>query len=313
MSFEMAETFELADRYFERYQEIIPGYEKFLASLAEPLPLYFRLNTLKLKDPESVLRGLRRQGFEVEPVERVPWFFRVEPREASLGNTEEYYLGLIYPMTLSSSLPVYALEPKPGELILDLCAAPGSKTTQIAQVTEDRAVIVANDRRLDRITALVANLRRLGVACAVTTVYRGEQFPMEVSFDKVLVDAPCSGEGRYRKGYEGELLYQKEGRTNLSGIQKGLLVRAYDLLKPGGLLVYSTCTINPEENEAVVDYLLRKRQAELLSWEAPLPSHPGLTEWQGRPFHPDLKKAKRFYAHEIEAVGFFVAKLRRTV
>ncbi|RUM87233.1 MAG: RsmB/NOP family class I SAM-dependent RNA methyltransferase [Thermodesulfatator sp.] len=303
---------ERAEDYFARYREIIPDFEAFLQSLSEPLPLYFRLNTLKIRDPEPVISGLSRQGFQVEPVAEVPWFFRVEPREASLGNTEEYYLGLIYPMTLSSSLPVYALDPRPGELILDLCAAPGSKTTQIAQWTEDQAVIVANDRRLDRITALVANLRRLGVACAVTTVYRGEMYPLEVSFDKVLVDAPCSGEGRYRKGYEGELLYQKEGHTNLSGIQKGLLVRAFDLLKPGGILVYSTCTINPEENEAVVDYLLRKRQAELLDWEAPLPFHPGVTEWEGRPFHPDLTKAKRFYAHEIQGVGFFVAKLRRT-
>ncbi len=308
----MAETSSLAETYFERYREIIPSYEEFLRALSQPLPLYFRLNTLKLRDPERVIKGLGRQGFQVRPVETIPWFFQVEPREVSLGNTDEYYLGLIYPMTLSSALPVYALDPQPGELILDLCAAPGSKTTQIAQWTEDQAVIVANDKRLDRITALVANLRRLGVACVATTVYRGEQFPLGINFDKVLVDAPCSGEGRYRKGYEGELLFQKEGHTNLPAIQKGLIVRAYDLLKPGGILVYSTCTVNPEENEAVVDYLLRKRQAEVLAWDPPLPSHAGLTEWEGRPFHPDLTKARRFYAHEIQAVGFFVAKLRRT-
>ncbi len=307
----MASSLSSAEGYFEKYSEIIPNYEEFVEALAEPLPLYFRLNTLKTRDPEGVVEGLRRQGFEVEPVREVPWFFRVEPRDASLGNTEEYYLGLIYPMTLSSCLPVYALEPKEGELILDLCAAPGSKTTQIAQHTEDRALIVANDKRLDRITALVANLRRIGVSSAITTLYRGEQFPLEVKFDRVLVDAPCSGEGRYRKGYEGELLFQKEGRTNLPAIQKGLIVRAFDLLKPGGILVYSTCTVNPMENEEVVDYLLRKRQAELLDWEAPLPSRPGLCEWNGRTFHPHMEKAKRFYAHEVNAVGFFVAKLRR--
>ena len=309
----MERDFNLAEDYFARYRDLIPEYEVFLKALSEPLPLYFRLNTLKTLDARRVIRGLTRQGFEVIPVEVIPWFFRVEPREVSLGNTDEYYLGLIYPMTLSSALPVYALDPRPGEIILDLCAAPGSKTTQIAQLTEDQAIVVANDKRLDRVTALVANLRRLGVASVVTTVYRGEQFPLAMSFDKVLVDAPCSGEGRYRKGYEGELLFQKEGHTNLPAIQKGLIVRAYDLLKPGGVLVYSTCTINPEENEAVVDYLLRKRQAEVLSWEAPLPSCPGITEWEGRPFHPDLVKAKRFYSHRIGAVGFFVAKLRRLV
>ncbi len=300
-----------APAYFARYREIIPDFEKFLAHLREPLPLYFRLNELKAPDPEVVLAGLARQGVKAEAVPGFPHFYRAEPRDFPLGNTEEYYLGYIYPMTLSSALPVIALEPKPGEYILDMCAAPGSKTTQIAQVAEDKAVIVANDRRLDRLTALVANLKRLGVACALTTLYRGEVFPFGVPFDKVLVDAPCSGEGRYREGYEGELLYQKEGHTNLPAIQKGLLVRAFDLVKVGGIVVYSTCTFNPEENEMVVDYLLRKRQAEIVSCTYPLPHHPGVTEWEGRPLHPDLQKTARFYPHETQAVGFFVAKIKR--
>ncbi len=300
-----------APDYFARYKDIIPRFEDFLEHLKRPLPLYFRLNELKCPREEIVLRGLERQGVKVEPVPNFPRFFRVEPRDFPLGNTEEYYLGYIYPMTLSSALPVIALAPEPGEYILDLCAAPGSKTTQIAQATGDRAVIVANDRRLDRLTALVANLKRLGVASALTTIYRGEVFPYGVPFDRVLVDAPCSGEGRYRQGYEGELLYQKEGHTNLPAIQKGLLVRAFDLVKVGGVVVYSTCTINPEENEMVVDYLLRKRQAEIIPCEYPLPHHPGVTEWEGRVFHPDLAKAARFYPHETESVGFFVAKIKR--
>jgi 16S rRNA C967 or C1407 C5-methylase (RsmB/RsmF family) len=133
---------------------------------------------------------------------------------------------------------VIALDPKPGELILDLCAAPGGKTALMSMLTSDRAYIIANDKRIDRLTALSANLKRLGVACAILTRYRGEQFPLGMEFDKVLVDAPCSGEGRYRIGLEGELLYQKgSGRANLPSIQKGLIVRAFDLLKPGGLMV----------------------------------------------------------------------------
>ncbi len=300
-----------APAYFERYREIIPDFERFLEHLKEPLPLYFRLNDLKCPDPEIVLKGLARQGAKAEPVPQVPYFYRVEPRSFPLGNTEEYYLGYIYPMTLNSSLPVLALDPQPGEVILDLCAAPGSKTTQIAQLTRDQAVIVANDRRLDRLTALVANLKRLGIACALTTLYRGEEFPHGISFDKVLVDAPCSGEGRYRQGYEGELLYQKEGRTNLPAIQKGLLVRAFDLVRVGGIVVYSTCTINPDENELVVDYLLRKRQGRLLESDYPQPHHPGLTEWEGKILHPDLRKAARFFPHETDSVGFFVAKIER--
>ncbi|WP_456369868.1 NOL1/NOP2/sun family putative RNA methylase [Thermodesulfatator atlanticus] len=300
-----------ARTYFERYQDLIPDFEGFLAHLKEPLPLYFRINELKCPRPQIVLDGLARQGVKAEPVPGFPGFYRAEPRDFPLGSTEEYYLGYIYPMTISSALPVFALEPEPGEYILDMCAAPGSKTTQIAQASQDRAIIVANDRRLDRLTALVANLKRLGVACVMTTLYRGEQFPFGVPFDKVLVDAPCSGEGRYRQGYEGELLYQKEGHTNLPAIQKGLLVRAFDLVKVGGVVVYSTCTFNPEENELVVDYLLRKRQAEVIPCDYPLPHHPGVTEWEGKILHPSLNYAARFYPHETNSVGFFVIKLRR--
>ncbi len=302
-----------APAYFARYRDIIPDFESFLRHLKTSLPLYFRLNDLKCPDPEIVLKGLTRQGAKVEPVSQLPNFYRVEPRNFPLGNTEEYYLGYIYPMTLNSALPVIALDPQPGELILDMCAAPGSKTTQIAQMTKDRAIIVANDRRLDRLTALVANLKRLGVACALTTLYRGEEFPFGLNFDKILVDAPCSGEGRYREGYEGELMYQKERRTNLPALQKGLLIRAFDLVRVGGVVVYSTCTINPDENECVVDYLLRKRQGRLIPCTYPQPHHEGVTEWEGRLLHPDLKHTARFFPHETNSVGFFVAKIERMI
>ncbi len=305
--------------YFSKYENLIPDYEEFLEYLKEPLPQYFRINTLKISSKngeiEKLLRILKEKGVICEEVKEVPYFYRVlNNEEVSLGNLEEYSLGLIHSMTLSSSLPVIALDPRPGELILDMCAAPGGKTGLMAMVTEDKAIIVANDKRLDRLTALVSNIKRLGVTCVITVRYRGEQFPFGIPFDKVLVDAPCSGEGRYRVGLEGEILYQKgTGKANHPAIQKGLLVRAYDLVKPNGIIVYSTCTINPKENEEVVDYLLRKRQAEVLDWDSPLPYYEGLTEWEGRPYHPSLKFTKRYYTHKIHAVGFFVAKIKRSI
>ncbi len=302
--------------YFSRYENLIPDFEKFLFYLRTPMPQYFRINTLKIstkEEQENLLNILQKKGVCFESVKEVPYFYRViNNEEVSLGNLEEYGLGLIHSMTLSSSLPVIALDPQPGDLILDMCAAPGGKTGLMAMVTEDKAIIVSNDKRLDRLTALVANIKRLGITCAVTTRYRGEQFPFGIPFNKILVDAPCTGEGRYRIGLEGEILYQKgTGRANLPSIQKGLLVRAFDLVEPGGIIVYSTCTINPKENEEVVDYLLRKRHAEILDWESPLPCHHGLTEWEGKPYHPSLKLTKRYYTHEVQAVGFFVAKIRR--
>ncbi len=309
-------TFFHYQEYFSRYSELIPDYEVFLEYLRTPMPQYFRINTLKVlnqKEIENLLNVLREKRVIFEEVKEVPYFYRVLNNEdVSLGNLEEYSLGLIHSMTVSSSLPVIALEPKAGELILDMCAAPGGKTGLIAMITEDQAILVSNDKRIDRLTALVSNIKRLGITCAITTRHRGEQFPFGIPFDKVLVDAPCSGEGRYRIGLEGEILYQKgTGRANHPAIQKGLLVRAFDLVKPGGIIVYSTCTINPKENEEVVDYLLRKRQAEILEWGSPFPFHSGLVEWEGKPYHPSLKLTKRFYTHEVQAVGFFVAKIKR--
>lgn len=303
----------LYEEYFAKYENIIPEYKRFLEYLKRPIPQYFRINNLKVFDRNTLLESLKNKyRLIVEEVREVPLFYRViNSAEISLGNLEEYSLGLIHSMTLTSSFPVIALDPKPGELILDLCAAPGGKTSLIAMFTEDKAIVVANDKRIDRLTALVANLKRLGVTCVLTTCYRGELFPLGIPFHKVLVDVPCSGEGRYRVGLEGEILYQRSGRANLPSIQKGLLVRAFDLVQSNGIIVYSTCTINPEENEAVVDYLLRKRQAEILDWNSPLPYRGGLTEWKGKVFHSNLRFTKRFYTHEVEAVGFYVAKIRK--
>ncbi|WP_051173124.1 NOL1/NOP2/sun family putative RNA methylase [Thermodesulfobacterium hveragerdense] len=304
--------------YFAQYQDLIPDYLEFLECLKKQHRQYFCINTLKIRtneEKERLLEILRQKNIQFESVQEVPYFYRVvNNEEVSLGNLEEYSLGLIHSMTLASSLPIIALDPQPGDLVLDLCAAPGGKTCLIAIITQDRATVVANDKRVDRLTALVANLKRLGVASAITTRYRGEQFPFGIPFNKVLVDAPCSGEGRYRVGLEGEILYQKgHGKTNLQSIQKGLLVRAFDLLSPGGVLVYSTCTINPKENEEVVDYLLRKRQAKLVDWISPLSYYEGITEWEGKPYHPDLRLTKRYYTHKIDAVGFFVAKIIKLV
>ncbi|MBA2849667.1 RsmB/NOP family class I SAM-dependent RNA methyltransferase [Thermosulfuriphilus ammonigenes] len=296
---------------FEAYRSFIPDFEAFSQSLLEPLPMYIRINRLKCLREERVINGLAQKGVHLRSVTEIPDFYEISPWGFPIGTTEEYYLGYIYPQTINSALPVLALNPQPGETILDLCAAPGSKTSYIAQRTEDRTLIVANDKRIDRLTALVSNLKRLGITGVVTTQYRGEMFPMGPPFDKVLVDAPCSGEGRYRITKEGEVLYRKETRTDLPAIQKGLLLRAFDLVKTGGIVVYSTCTFNPLENEAVVDYLLNRRPAEILKMDYPLPSHPGLKEFNGRVFDSRISHCARFYPHETHSVGFFIATIRR--
>ncbi len=288
----------------EDYRSFIPEFELYTRHLSHPLPPYIRLNPLKAK-LRKIMGLLKNEGvlFETTPID---FFFNVKCIQ-DLGNLLCYYLGYIYPQALASALPVIALNPKPGEFVLDMCAAPGGKTTHMAQLMGDQGTIVANDRSFGRLTALSANVKRCGVTNTVVTQYKGEHFPLGQQFDKILLDAPCSGEGKYRIGPNGRLLFKVAGRTNLPAIQKGLIIRAFDLLKPGGVLVYSTCTLNPEENEGVVAALLKKRKACLKQWNPPLHWNPGLENFRGRIYGRQLSKCRRFYPHHINSVGFFVA------
>ncbi len=289
-----------------RYLDFIPDPEEFVSHLSFPLVSHLRINPIKA--PEGrILELLQDEGVDLEstPVE---WFYRVKS-EKDLGHLQAYLLGLIYPQAISSALPVLALEPGTDDTVLDICAAPGGKATHMAQLMRDQGLIVANDRKFGRITALTANIKRLGITNTVVTFFRGEQFPLVQAFDKVLVDAPCSGEGKYRLGERGEIIFKKGGATNLPAIQKGILVRAFDLLRPGGVLVYSTCTFNPEENEGVITYLLKRRHARLVDWIPPLPASQGLTEFEGREYDSRCRLCRRFYPHQTGTVGFFVAKV----
>jgi 16S rRNA C967 or C1407 C5-methylase (RsmB/RsmF family) len=193
-----------------------------------------------------------------------------------------------------------------------MCAAPGGKTTFIAQLMNDRGVIVANDRGRNRLTALMANLKRLGVTCATVISGRGERLPVEGrGFDRVLVDAPCSGEGKWTLSEEHGIQHRRgSGRTDLQAVQKALIKRGFDMLAPGGILVYSTCTYNPLENEAVVRHLLESRSdAAVDNWNAPLRSTDGVLRFLQHEYHMSCMRCKRFYPHHTGSGGFFVARI----
>lgn len=275
------------------------------------LPPSVRINTLKASEDE-ILRLLTEEGVVMEPVADIPFIYKVKKCAERLGNLRAYFLGYIYPQALSSALPVLALAPKPGDLVLDMCAAPGGKTTYMSQLMGDKGTIVANDRKMGRLTALSANIKRLGITNCIITSYRGTNFPAGERFDRILVDAPCSGEGRYRVADNGSVVNRVTGKTDLTAIQKGLLVKAFDLLRPEGRLVYSTCTINPKENEEVVNHLLTRRpSARLVRWNPPVAWHSGLTKYKEKEYDPSCKLCRRFYPHEIDSVGFFVATIGR--
>ena len=294
---------------FDRYREIIPEYERFLSGLENPLPVSIRANTLKV-GAASFLDFMLQRGYDLEPVRGVEEAFLLGGVE-SPGATLEYFLGYYQIQGLTSMLPPKILAPLPGEVILDLCAAPGGKTTHLAQLMGDRGLIVANDFRGERNNVLRSHIDRLGIASVLVCGYHGTAFPLRRKFDRVLLDPPCSGEGTYRVGYPPPSRDNPKVARHLVRIQKGLLQQALAVLRPGGTLVYSTCTYAPEENEAVLNEPVKSGQAEILPLSIPLPHARGLTSWQGESYHPDLVNAVRIYPHQVNSWGFFIGHLRK--
>lgn len=294
---------------FQPYAKLIPEYADFLLALKEECPLSFRVNTL-LASPAEVTRRLRNQGFEVLPsgLSGSHW---VAPNISHPGYLIEHFMGLIYTQTLSSGMPPLVLSPKAGEMVLDLCAAPGSKTTQMAQQMGNLGIIIANEPIIDRHASLQGNIRRLGVSNTIVTAYHGQNFPLRWRFPKILADVPCSGEGKARVGSDGTLKGFRPLHRDLSRIQKGILLRAFDLLTEDGIMIYSTCTYNPSENEAVVDHLLNERPAKLVPITLDIPHDHGVTRWKGDSFHAELIEAWRIYPHRLPTVGFFLAQIAR--
>jgi NOL1/NOP2/sun family putative RNA methylase len=207
----------------------------------------------------------------------------------------------------ASMIPPIVLDPQPGEVVLDLCAAPGSKTTQIAQYMENTGVLVANDITTDRIAALGINLQRCGVSNVVVTqmnAMRNQQF------DKILLDAPCSGTGTIRKSLKTLMTWSLSATKKVCTTQHILLDNAWPMLKKGGTLVYSTCSLEPEEDEAMVSHFLGKHpDADIEEITLPINHKPGVTVWEGDNLDPRVAKTLRIWPQENDTEGFFVAKI----
>ena len=273
---------------------------KLVEAFERGIPKYIRVNTLKISESE-LLKRLESRGFRLERTE-VPYCYEVVEERYSMGATPEYLMGYYYIMDKSSCVPPLVLQPKPEEIVVDLSASPGGKTTFLAMLMQNRGVILAVEPQKERLQALIDNVNRMGAMNVAILNIDGRDFPkLGIKADKVLLDAPCSGEGIIFKDESRKRDRGMEDIAFCSSLQRELILSAFDSLKPGGILVYSTCSLAPEENELVIEYLLDKREAELLEVEYGEKAL-NLTK-------RDLSKAKRFYPHIHRCAGFFVAKI----
>lgn len=290
--------------WLERYKGIVPDFEDFKAAQQRWLLPSARINLLKT-DRSTAMEHLEEEGVKARPFEWYPLGLQLDSEKA--GKLRTNLLGYIHLQEELSMVPPLVLDPKPGEMVLDLCASPGSKTTQISQMMANRGLVVANEPSLARIAPLRSNCERLGSLNVAITRYDGRRFP-HGPFDRVLVDAPCSSEGRARRDLKVLSRCSSKRSLDLQRLQIGLLKNALRLTRSGGVVVYSTCTYAPEENEMVVESALNEARLERRSIPG-LRESPGITEWDGSDLSDELSCTTRYYPHMNDTGGFFVARL----
>lgn len=300
-----------------RYRGICPDWSGFAAALAHPQPVSLRTHPERI-NPAELINLLADAGLHASPVDWDAASIRLSP-DASPGRHWGYFAGLFQVQEEAAQLPVRLLDPQPGERMLDLCAAPGNKTAQMALAMDNRGLVVANELQSARLPALRQLVRRLGLRNVLIHRGAGESLPGATGpYDGVLVDAPCSGEGTWRKYHRQRRAMARRvdenERDDLAARQMRLLDRAVGLCRAGGRIVYSTCTYAPEENEAVVDAILRRHgddlSVEMASVEG-FPVSEGVTEWAGQRFDARLARAVRVWPGVADTGGFFMVILRR--
>lgn len=270
----------------------------------------FRVRAGRIAE-QSLLERLSHQGFRVDAVPGLATFYRVVEGPHPVSLTLEHWQGLLYVQQASTGVAAPTLAPTPGERILDLCAAPGGKTTHIAELMHDRGCVVAAEISESRIRGLLGNVYRLCHPNVLTVAADGREFPAGVLFDRTLVDAPCSGEGTLRRRSGRPPEPSRSFLAYVTGAQRALLERAVRLTRPGGVVLYVTCTFAPEENEAVVSDALQRLPVELEPLELAVPHAPGLTRFEGRSYDPRVEGSARIYPHHLDSGGLFLARLRR--
>ncbi|KAH8178055.1 16S rRNA methyltransferase rsmB/F domain-containing protein [Sarocladium implicatum] len=279
-------------------------------------PVVIRTNTLRTHR-RDLAQALINRGVTLEPVGK--WSkvgLQVFESNVPLGATPEYLAGHYILQAASSFLPCMALDPQENERVLDMAAAPGGKTTYMAAMMKNTGFIMANDPNRARAKGLIGNIHRLGARNVIVSNHDAREFPKPMGgFDRVLLDAPCSGTGVIAKDPSVKTNKTELDFMQLPHIQKQLLLAAIDSVnhssKTGGYIVYSTCSVTVEENEQVVQYALSRRPNVKLVETGLAFGKEGFTSFMGKKFDPKMKMTRRYYPHAYNVDGFFVAKFQK--
>lgn len=307
--------YRLKEGFKRKYRKLLADDAKRLFEyLTTPLRKAIRVNTLKVENKKVVKRLI--QEYECH-LDQLSWYekgYWIEKCRKSVGNTLEHQLGYYYIQSAASMLSVLALDPQPRDKVLDLCAAPGSKTTQIAQLMNNKGIIIANDVNRERTHVLGFNTQKCGVTNCVIPLEDGRNFShKQEQFDKVLVDAPCSGTGAIRKNPSIAKNWSQSRVEDVATLQKQLLKAGFSVLKRGGSLVYSTCALAPEENEAVIHSLLsssKHMEIKKIEFQG-IKTRPGFININGTSYKNQMRKTRRIWPQDNDTQGFFIAKVEK--
>jgi tRNA (cytosine40_48-C5)-methyltransferase len=305
-SVKLAKTYGYDEWLISRFIEYVPDLDRFLETMNGRPNQYIRTNTIKISNVDLEKR-LTLKGFHLKDTV-IRDVFAVEKSPFPIGATTEYLLGYYYIQDLSSCIAVELLDVREDQIILDMASAPGGKTTFIAQKMKNTGCIIALDINSARINSMVFNVARCGVMNSCIYKMDSRQVAdLNIKFDRVLLDAPCSCEGVIIKDKTRKTSHTAQDVEYCVLNQMELIEAAIKVVRPGGLLVYSTCSFAPEENENIVNSILDRFDVKIEPVQYGIE---GLTNFGDIRFHDDVKNTKRLYPHIHNTLGFYIARLR---
>lgn len=295
----------------EKMQALLKSdYENYLKCFEEPRYFGLRVNTAKISAEDF----LKIAPWPLDPVEWIENGFYYDGERIQPAKHPYYYAGLYYLQEPSAMTPANRLPVQEGDKVLDLCAAPGGKATELGARLGRNGLLVANDISNSRAKGLLKNLELFGVGNVLVTSEEPGKLKDYFAeyFDKILIDAPCSGEGMFRKERKMVKAWEEHGPAFFSKLQRSIITQAAAMLRPGGMLLYSTCTFDPLENEKTIEYLLQCcpefEICEMKGYAGFSKGMPDFTESQ----NPDFERTVRIFPHKMRGEGHYLALLKKS-